>query len=117
MKTNTISKVLCGAVFAISAGLSMAVSAGNYSETVVTTSAEGLRTTTVSYADLDLASTQGKEALEHRVSKAAREVCGSSHFREAGSVSRAVENKSCYENAMAQAMKKVSSPQVASIAY
>ena len=115
MKANTMSKVLCGAVIGMATAVSMAASAGNYSETFISTSAEGLRTTTVSYADLDLVSTEGRATLEHRVSKAAREVCGSSNFREAGSLRRATENKSCYESAVARAMEQVSSPQLAAI--
>jgi UrcA family protein len=115
MKTNTMSKVLCGAVIGIATAVSMAASAGNYSETVISTSAEGLRTTAISYADLDLVSTEGKATLEHRISRAAREVCGPSNYREAGSLRRATENKSCYESAVARAMEQVFSPQLAAI--
>ena len=117
MKTNTMSKVLCGAVFGVVSAVSMAVTAGDYSETIVSTSAEGLRTTTVSYADLDLVSTEGMATFEHRVSNAARKVCGSTHFREAGSLRRATENKSCYKSAVARAMEQVSSPQLAAISH
>ena len=103
------------AMLGMATAVSMAASAGNYSETFTSTSAEGLRTTTVSYTDLDLVSTEGRATLEHRISRAAREVCGSSNFREAGSLRQATENKSCYESAIARAMEQVSSPQLAAI--
>ena len=79
--------------------------------------ADQITNITVFVSRLGLEHLEGKEALEHRVSNAARKVCGSSNFREAGSVGQAADNKSCYENAMAQAMKQLSAPQVASIAH
>lgn len=113
MMTNSMSKVLCGAVFGIVASVSMAASAGNYSETFISTTAEGLRTATVSFADLDLTRSEDQEVLHERLSSAAKQVCGSTSVRETGSLSAAAENKSCYEQAMDSAMSQASSSQVA----
>ena len=115
MKNYSIAKVLCGAVIGIAAGVSMAASADGYGETYVSTTAEGLRTVNVSYADLDLTHATGRDTLEHRISQAAKKVCGSSNLRVAGSLRQASENKSCYRDTMAQSLSQVSAPQIAAI--
>ena len=97
-------------------GLAAAISTGamaeGYSETHVSTTAEGLRTMTVSYADLDMSDPQGKEILELRISRAARNVCGSPSIREVGSLRRATENKECYDSAVANAETQASAAQM-----
>ena len=113
MKNSSISKILCGAVFSIASVVSMAASAGGYSETIVTTTAEGLRTTTVSYADLNMSDPKDKGILERRVRLAAQKVCGSSDWRTAGSVRQASANKSCSQAAVAGAVDMSASSQVA----
>ena len=116
MKTYSILKVLPGAVFCLCAAVSLAASADRYSETYVSTAAQGLRTVTVSYADLNLTSTAGLETFQRRVSKAARHVCGSANLREAGSLRQVSEIKNCQERAMSEAMSQISSRQLASVA-
>ena len=113
MNNSTISKILCGAVFSIASVVSMATSAAGYSETIVTTTAEGLRTTSVSYADLNLSDPQDKDILERRVRLAAQKVCGSDNWRVAGSVRQASANKSCSRAAVAGAVDMSASSQVA----
>jgi UrcA family protein len=115
MKNFQISKVLCGAVFSIAAGVAMTANADNYSETYVSTTAEGLRSISVSYADLDLSDQEGRNTLDRRVSSAAEKVCGPSNYRQAGSLRQATENRSCYRDAMADGMKQTSSEQIAVI--
>ena len=112
-KTPLFSKVLCAALFTVSAGVSAVASAGDYSETLVTTTAEGFRTTAVSYADLDLSTAKAREALEHRLTRAARNVCGSPFRASTGSLSQAFENKQCADNAVAAAMRDISESDVA----
>ena len=77
MKTTSISKVVFSAVIAVAASLSTGAMAERYSETHVSTTAEGLRTVTVSYSDLDLSDPRGQETLERCISKAALTLCGS----------------------------------------
>ena len=118
MKNSSISKVLCGAVISVAATLSMATSAADFSETVVTTTAEGLRTTTVSFADLDMDSADAQDTLHGRISVAARKVCGSSDRRVVGSLRQSLENRACFKDAVAQGMSQApSANQVATISH
>lgn len=112
-KKSSVSKIFCAAVLGVAASVSVAASAGDYSETRVTTSAEGLRTTSVSYVDLDLSSAQARDTLERRLTRAALKVCGSPYRGTAGSLAQAVENQSCSDNAVAEAMRSISATQVA----
>jgi UrcA family protein len=112
-KTPFFSKVFCAALFTVAAGVSAVASAGDYSETLVTTTSEGLRTTSVSYADLNLSAADAREALEFRLSHAARKVCGSPYRSDVSSLAQAVENKQCANNAVAAAMRDISERDVA----
>ena len=116
MKTYAISKALYGSVFVIAACVSTAASADNYSETYVGYKASDLRTATVSYADLDLSKAAGREALERRISHAARNVCGSANYRQAGSLRRATPNRACYQRALSSALSQTTARQIASVA-
>ena len=118
MKNSSISKILCTAVIGLAASASVMAnpaitSESRYHETVVTTSAEGLRTATVSYADLNLSTAKARETLHYRISRAATKVCGSHNLREVGSLARASRNRSCYNSAMDETMSNLSNGQVA----
>ncbi len=113
MKNSTMTKILCTAVFGVAASVSVMASADTYNETVVSTSAQGLRTATVSYADLDLNTAKARETLQYRISNAARKVCGSVDRSHAGSLAQASKNRSCYNGAMNDAMSSLSNGQVA----
>ena len=116
MKISSISKVLCGAVISVAATLSMATSAADYTETIVTTTSEGVRSATVSFADLDMDHAGAQDVLHGRISLAARKVCGSSDWRVAGSLQQALENRACYKDSVSQGMSQASSSnQVATI--
>lgn len=86
---------------------------GSGSVTEVTTTAEGLRTVSVSYADLDLTDAEGQATLGARVSAAAREVCGSTDHRITGSLRIASQNKDCAERAIESARYQTGSSSVA----
>ena len=110
---KNVTKTICAAVFGITVGMSGMATAGSYNETVVTTSAEGFRTTTVSYADLDLNKASARESLNFRISSAAEKVCGSKNRSSVSSLAQASKNRSCYNNAMEEAMRNLSNGQVA----
>ena len=112
-KKSSVSKTFCAALLGVAASASVAVSAADYSQTHVTTSTEGLRTTTVSYADLDLSSAEAQETLRRRLSRAALKVCGSPNLRITGSLARAAENQNCSDNAVAEAMRSIAATEVA----
>ena len=113
MKTSIVSKASIGAVFGLAVALSSGVHAENYGETHVGASVDGLRTVTVSYADLDLSDPRGQKTLEKRIKRAARKVCGSTNLKEVGSLSRVAENRNCYESAIAGAQVMNPAEQVA----
>ena len=110
---NVINRTLASAVIGIAAGFALNATAATLETTRVTTSMEGIREAAVSYSDLDLTSTNGREALEARIARAAEQVCGSKHARKAGGVRFAAENKRCFDRAVDQAMAQLPVNQVA----
>jgi UrcA family protein len=110
---NKVTKTICAAVFAITAGISTVASAGSTNETVVTTSVEGFRTATVSYTDLDLNNADARQTLNFRISSAAEKVCGSVNRASVSSLAQVSKNRSCYNRAMDEAMRNLSDGQVA----
>ena len=99
----------------IAAGCSAVSAAQEYGETIVSTTANGVRMATVSFADLDVASPRGQEIMHARISQAARMVCGPGDFRRAGSLQQAKENRDCYHSALSGAMSQLSTDQVAAV--
>ncbi|MBT4518428.1 MAG: UrcA family protein [Halieaceae bacterium] len=114
MSTFSLSRILCAAVFTVTASGAMADMNDNVADTATNNSTEKSQTLSVSYADLDLSTAESRETLQTRVMRAARKVCGSTSYRVNGSLRQAADNRSCYNNAVADAMRQVSSEQVAS---
>lgn len=116
MNKVRVMKQLVGAVVTVAAlGAVQAQadnSGNNYSETVIKSTA--VRTQAVSYADLDTSTTDGQESLYHRISNAARKVCGSSDYRITGQLGVAADNEACYRRALNEALSQVNAGQVAS---
>lgn len=97
--TSTIARAVLGTVgTAVCAGLCL-VAATAPANAAVSASASGLRTTTVSYADLDLRSAPGRATLNHRIANAARAVCVSANT---GPMAR-VEEGRCVRQAVTAA--------------
>ena len=63
----------------------------------------------------NLSSSTGQEMLYERLKTAARQVCGSTNLREAGSLERVLDNRTCYQDALAQAVEDVNSRGVSAI--
>lgn len=61
----------------------------------------------VAYGDLNLASTAGQEALQQRIRAAARQVCGTTSYRNAGGLSTAAANRRCIDEAIAEARSAI----------
>jgi UrcA family protein len=101
--------VLCAA-----ASVSLFASADGYTETVILSKADGLRTAAVSYADLNLTSPTGRAVLQRRLSQAAELVCGSGNWRQAGSLQQSYENRKCQKRAVLEAMDHLAATQLAS---
>ncbi|MEP5569258.1 MAG: UrcA family protein [Halioglobus sp.] len=115
MKNTGMTKLFSAAVIAVAAGTVMNASATSYDETYVTTSAEGLRQITVSYADLDLKTDRGQETLYYRMVQAADAVCGSRIPSEAGGARQVSQNKACFSRAMELGLSETSTSQVVTI--
>lgn len=111
---NTVYKNITATVFlGLLCGVALQASAD--SETRVTAAELGESgQMVVSYADLDLTSPEGQDALHYRISRAAEKVCGPNELRRAGGVAQAARNKDCYRNSFSDAMARVSSTAVAS---
>lgn len=78
-----------------------------------TTANDGVKQTVVHYSDLDLARPEDARRLYGRIRSAARAVC--ENFRSAD-LQRNQVYKQCTDKAVADAVAKVQSPQVAAIA-
>jgi len=106
MKLHVKSMMVPTTFLVLAVGAS-ALSAGNLEESTVRASAIEQPSLSVSYGDLDLGSSEGRETLEYRLQYAAKEVCGHDSFRRSGSLSHYSKTRACYEEATAAALSKV----------
>jgi UrcA family protein len=81
----------------------------------VARAAEPAPSVTVAYADLNLASAQGANALYARIVSAAREVCGAGEV-DIRNLHSLADERSCESNAIAQAVQAVHNPALAALA-
>ncbi len=61
----------------------------------------------VSTEAYNLSSDAGQEMLYDRLRSAARQVCGTTNLREAGSLEQALQNRACIRNSLSQAVEDV----------
>ena len=101
--SHTIVRAVLG-IFgtAIWAGLCLAAAAGASPIVENPALADTVRVQTVSYADLDLSTPQGRATLNRRVRSAARSVCDIGFFGSADRWLRLAEQR-CYHDAVKQA--------------
>ncbi|MDO8860621.1 UrcA family protein [Haliea sp. E1-2-M8] len=115
MKTQ-INNRIAALVLSLGSCLAASAMAGSYQEaTLVQAHGMETRTASVSVADLNLSSVEGRDALHGRLSQAAREVCGPTDYRVAGSIRVAANNRACQKSAVAGALAQVNAGQIASI--
>jgi len=67
---------------------------------------------TVSFADLDLTQQAGQKSLYQRLKVAASRVCGPTSIRKTGSVTRMVENRQCYDEALDNVVEQLDMPAI-----
>lgn len=114
MNKLSIRKALLTAVAGIAlTGINLA-SAETSEGLSVELNRDGLSAVAVSYADLDLGTAEGNQALQARLRKAATQVCGPTDRRSAGSPAFAQRNKACVNAALADALRQLSASLVAS---
>lgn len=111
MKSIAIKSILSAAVLAVTAGISSGAAAMD--ETLV--EASQVPSKTVSFSPSELATVEGRAAVEHRVREAAEDVCGPMDYHRAGGLSGVADSKQCYKQAVAAAMSQIDAGQVASI--
>ena len=73
---------------------------------------QGVLSTTVQYADLDLTTSSGVQQLYRRIDGAAERVCGTYDQR---SLARRADWKRCYAEAVDSAVEKIGSPQLSQL--
>lgn len=113
MNNTTIKSILSAAALTLTAGVSVNASAGSVNETVVHGNAVPAQT--VTFKQSELATSEGMDAVEQRVRRAAEKVCGSTDYRIAGSLNVSAKNKECQSQAVAQAMTQITNESLASI--
>lgn len=113
MNQSTVTKLVYGAAFTFAACLASAANAGSPVGGEVGLASSGLQKVTVSYSDLDMTDTKARRVFQYRVSRASKQICGSSRLSEVGSLRRATKNKECIENAVNSALRQASSAQLA----
>lgn len=107
MKNLAIKSTLSAAAVALSLGMVMSAKADQVTETLVRGAA--VPTKTITFNRAELSTETGRAALEHRVRRAAEQVCGHMSYRESGGLARYTERKECYDQAVSQAMSQVMS--------
>lgn len=111
--TQTIGERLRAATTAAAIAACLAIgAAGNVHAATATAMDTATPTLKVSYADLNLATTQGSKVLYGRIVDAARAVCVVADIRDLGAVASA---NACRQDAIARAVRSVHSEQLASV--
>ncbi len=108
-KTNRVSRQGRSRLFASLAGAVLVIGSG----AVQAERPSDLRTVTVRYSDLNLATPAGVETLYHRLNVAARTVCGPSHERQLEMQRSQREcNETAVEDAVATLEKRTQLPRL-----
>ena len=113
MKAIAFKSILSATALAVTAGISINAAAHQMDETLV--EASGAPTKTVTFDQSELATLEGRAAIEARVRDAAKDVCGPMDYRRSGGLSELKDRKECYDRAVAQAMSQINADQVAAI--
>ena len=114
MKT-TSSNIFTIAAFSLATAFAGQVAAQGVSEPSTADVGITEKTISIVYAPAEAFSETGRENLYSKIRHAAKEVCGPTGLREAGSLSIASRNRKCYDESLAQAMGQVYAKQVAAV--
>ncbi len=63
-------------------------------------------TVRVPYQESVVSTERGQSVLVSKIKRAAKQVCGTTHRTDAGSLTQVMKNRSCYNNAVDSAMAK-----------
>ncbi len=109
--------ILTIAAFSIATALALPAAAEEAPEAAIPGAGTGIQTISIQYAPAQLTSDEGRANLYGKIRHAAREVCGPTGLREAGSLAMASRNRQCVKDAMAAAMGQIGSSQLAAIGH
>lgn len=114
MKTlmnGRLATILAVATLAAQSGAALA---GGVDETMVRAGSEEARSVRVQFTRSEMATAEGRAALQHRIERAAKTVCGPLGAREAGGLYLAARNHECYSNAVDSALSQIEARELAS---
>ena len=115
MKKGINQRLAAALAVATLAAQSGAVLAGMVDETMVRAGSEEVRSVRVQFARSEMATPEGRAALQQRIEHAARAVCGPLGAREAGGLYMARRNHQCYSDAVDSALSQIEAGELASI--
>jgi UrcA family protein len=117
MKTFTPANIISAATLSLALSFSAVASAETTSAEFVNDAAVKVQSVSVTYARAELSTEDGRAELYSKLRQAARQVCGPSGLREAGSLNIASRNRKCYEDALAASLSQVGTGQIAKTGF
>ncbi len=110
MNKYVTKSTLTAAIFGLAGAFALNASAETMGETTVRAHAPSKA---VSYTRSELATADGRAAVEDRIRQAAEQICGSTSLHEAGSIAIVSQRKACRSDAVDRAMSSIGADQVA----
>ncbi len=112
-----IPGIMTIATLSITMSVAVPVAAERATEAVIPEAGTGIRTVSIQYAPTELSTDSGRAELYARIKHAARQVCGPTGLRDAGSLALASRNRRCAEQAVSDAMARVDSGRLATAGH
>jgi len=105
------------ATLSIAMSVAVPAAAERAPEAAMPEAGTGIRTVSIQYAPSELSTDTGRAKLYADIKRAAREVCGPTGLRDAGSLALASRNRRCAEQAVSDAMARVDSGRLATAGH
>ena len=109
-----IPGIMTIATLSIAMSVAVPAAAERAPEAAMPEAGSDIRTVRIQYAPTELSTDSGRANLYARIRDAAREVCGPVGHLQAGSLAMASRNRKCAEQAVSDAMARVSHAQMVS---
>lgn len=114
---KTIRVIMTAATLGIAMSATVPAVAERAAQAVMPGADTGIRTVSIQYAPTELSTDSGRAKLYADIKRAAREVCGPTGLRDAGSLALASRNRRCAEQAVSDAMARVDSGRLATAGH
>jgi len=112
-----IPGIMTIATLSIAMSVAVPAAAERAPEAAMPEAGTGIRTVSIQYAPTELSTESGRAKLYADIKRAAREVCGPTGLRDAGSLALASRNRRCAEQALSDAMAQVDSGHLATAGH